>query len=356
MIRILEMESSKGWGGQELRTERLNQNLSKEIFQVQFAVPKDSIFFSKKNECLEKFHPIPLSQAYDLYSLAKLIKIIKKNRIQILSTHSGKDGWLGALAGKITNTPVVRTRHLQTPIKGAISYNMCDKVVCVSDYVKEYLKICGVENKKLQTIHTGIDTKKFRLEKTKIIHQELSLDSNIILIGIVAVMRQAKRHIDLLEAIRHMENKDKVHLVVIGDGPQRRNIHDFIKDNNLQKNVSILGNRQDIKEILSSLDIFVLPSEMEALGTSILEASASGIPIIASNIGGIPECVKDKKTGLLFKAKDTVSLRNNLEILSKNKALREELGLAGENYISKNFSIEAMVRKTENLYLSLIKE
>ena len=233
---------------------------------------------------------------------------------------------------------------------------MSSKVICVSENVKQSLKNSGVKEEKLITIHTGIDTKKYYAEKPKILREELGVSNQTLIVGIVAVMRKAKRHLDLIKAVSSMKNFKEIHLVIIGDGPQRKNIEQFIHEKNLQNKVSLLGNRRDIANILPSLDIFVLPSEMEALGTSILEASASGVPIIASKVGGIPECVIDKKTGLLFKPRDIVTLKNHLELLSMDKILRKDFGLEGSKHIIKNFSVDVMVAKTENLYNALVEK
>ena len=344
-MKILELESSKGWGGQEKRTVRLNNNLDYDIF---WAVSKESELFKRENEINGKFFPIEIRKTYDLKAIWQVVKIIKKYNIDIISTHSGKDAWVGAIAGKITGKKVIRTRHLLTPINSPTSYNLSDKVVCVSKQVKNHLASRGVKEEKLKVIYTGIDTKKFTPTIKKDLKKELGIDG--VLVGIVAVLRAAKRHTDLINAIKDLDVK----LAIIGDGPQRENLENLIKELNLENKVFMLGHRDDVSEILPSLDIFVLPSSQEALGTSILEASACGVSVVASNVGGIPECVEDGKSGFLFEAQNVKDLREKLTLLINDENLRKQFGEYGRKMAEEKFSVEKMVSDTQKLYEELV--
>jgi glycosyltransferase involved in cell wall biosynthesis len=352
-INILEMEISTGWGGQEKRTIRLINNLDKKRFNVFYAAQPDSNIVKNRKDIEAIVIPLKMRQSYDLKAIYNLCKIVKNNKIDIISTHSGKDAWLGAIVGKIMNKKVVRVRHLQTPINSTASYNMSTKVVTVSKQVKEYLEQKGVKKEKLQTIYTGIDTNKFYPQATDILREELKLENETIIIGIVAVLRGAKRHKDLIEAISKIDANIK--LIIVGDGPQLENIQKIIKDKNLQNRIIMLGHREDIDKILPSFDIFVLPSNMEALGTSILEASACAIPCVGSRVGGIPECIIDNKTGFLFENQNVNELKIALEKLIFDKSLREQFGKNARKLIEENFSVNAMVTQTQNLYEELVK-
>jgi len=353
-INILEIEHSNGWGGQEKRTVRLVNNLDKNKFNIFYVVqPKSTLFKNKKNINATVI-PLIMRQSYDIKAIYNLCKIVKKHNIDIISTHSGKDAWLGSIVGKLTNTKVVRVRHLQTPINSTASYNLSTKVVTVSKQVQKYLEERGVKKEKLQTIYTGVDTNKFQPKKEKLLKEKLNLNNNTILIGIVAVLRGAKRHKDLIEAVSQIDNEN-VKLIIVGSGPQEENITKIINEKNLQNRVFMLGHREDIENLLPNFDIFVLPSNMEALGTSLLEASSCGIPCIGSKVGGIPECIIDNKTGFLFENQNVKELKEKLEKLIFDKDLRVKFGKNARELILKNFSIDSMVKKTENLYESLSK-
>ena len=352
-INILEMEISKGWGGQEKRTVRLINNLDKTKFEVFYVAQPDSTIVKKQKDIQATVIPLQMRQSYDIKAIYNLCKIVKKHNIDIISTHSGKDAWLGSIVGKITNTKVVRVRHLQTPINSTTSYNLSTKVVTVSKQVQKYLLEKGVKKEKLQTIYTGVDTDKFVPKEEKILKKELNLEEDTILVGIVAVLRGAKRHKDLIEAISQIDANVK--LVIIGSGPQEENIKKIISEKNLKNRVIMLGHKENIHNLLPSLDIFVLPSNMEALGTSILEASSCGIPCIGSRVGGIPECIIDNETGFLFENQNVKELKDRLEKLIKDKELRTKFGKNARELIVNNFSVKTMIKQTEDLYKELVK-
>ncbi|GAX86804.1 conserved hypothetical protein [Lebetimonas natsushimae] len=350
--RILELESSKGWGGQEKRTVRLNNNLS-DKFEIFWGVEKESELFKRQKDIRGNFFNFELDKIYNLKTIYNLVKFVKKNKIDIISTHSGKDAWIGNIVAKLAGVKIIRTRHLLTKIKGPLSYNLSDKVVCVSKQVKEYLASEGVKKEKLEVIYTGIDTKKFKSYSDYNLREDFNINENTVIIGIVAVLRAAKRHIDLLKAVKEIDN---VKVVIVGSGPQEKNIKNFIQKNNLEDKVLMLGHREDIDKILPNFDIFVLPSNLEALGTALLEAQSCGVPVVASRVGGIPECVNEGKTGFLFEKENVSDLKDKLLKLIENRNLREEFSKNARKWIEEKFSTEKMVKDTEKLYERILSE
>ena len=350
MIKILEMESSKGWGGQEKRTVRLVNNLSKNDFEVFWAVEKNSILFEKKDEINGTFFTFKLNRIYNIFTIVKLILLINKKKIDIISTHSGKDSWIGGIVGLFTKAKVVRVRHLILPIKSPYSYNLADKVVTVSNQVKDYLASAGVKKDKLQNIYTGIDVNRFNPKIKYDLKKELNISNDTILIGIVAVLRGAKQHLKLIETFSKIQ-KNNIKLLIIGDGPMKDEIVSYIKLKNLEKKVLMLGHREDIDLLLPNLDIFCLPSRHEALGTSLLEAQSCGVPVLGSNVGGIPEALIDGQTGYLFN--DFNDLENRLNELIDNKEKLNTFKNNARNFILTKFSVEKMMEDTIKLYKEL---
>lgn len=353
MIRILETESSWGWGGQESRTVRLINALDSSRFEVLVATPKEAELFARQGEIRARFFPVAMKKSYSLGAIWNLYKIIKREKVDIVSTHSGKDAWLGVIAAKLAGVKAVRTRHLQTPITSPRSYNLHDKVVAVSEFVREDLQARGVEESRLETIHDGISLAKFQPCRTGKLRRELGVGEETILLGIVAVLRIAKGHKLLLEALSKIENPN-LKLLIIGDGPQRENIALEIARLGLSERVVMLGHREDVAEIMPELDIFVLPSQMEALGTAILEASACGVAVVGSRVGGIPECVREN--GVTFQSGEVDSLVKALKELIDDPKRRVRMGLLGREMVEREFSVEAMTQKTEALYEALVKE
>lgn len=348
MIKILELESSLGFGGQEHRTLRVINGLNKNKFKVYYGLNKGSKSFHKNINC--EFVEFNLKKVYNIFEIIKICRFIKQNKIDIISTHSGKDGIIGSIVGKICKIKVVRTRHLQTPISSPFSYNLSSKVIAVSGAVKNTLIKQGVKSKIIDVIYTGVDTNRYSPNFTKNLKHELGLNKDTVLIGIVAVLRAAKNHELLINAFNELSIPNTA-LVIIGEGPQGQNLKLLTKE---CKNIFMLGNRTDINEFIGSLDIFVLPSKMEALGTAILEASSAGVACIGSDIGGIPEAIKHDFTGLIFKNNDKQDLKQKLIKIITDKSLREHLGENARNYVKDNFSIDSMVAHTEKMYEELV--
>ena len=344
-INILELESSLGFGGQEHRTQRVINGLNKDKFKVFYALNPGSKSFEKPIDC--EFVEFNLSKVYNIFEIFKICRFVREKNISVIATHSGKDGNIGAIIAKLTGAKVVRTRHLQTPIRSAFSYNVNDKIVAVSNAVKNQLVSQGVRGNLIDVIYTAVDTARFNLNFTKDIKAELNLSSDCVVVGIVAVLRAAKNHQLLFEAFSEL-NLPNTALVVVGDGPQEENLKKI-----KTPNIYMLGSRTDVSEFLGSFDVFVLPSKMEALGTALLEAQSCGVPCIGSDAGGIGEAINSGETGLLFKNGDKESLKAALKTLIKDSALRAKFSANAREFIVRKFSIETMIAQTEAMYEAL---
>jgi glycosyltransferase involved in cell wall biosynthesis len=353
VINVLELEASKGWGGQEKRTVRVVNALDKSRFRVFYGVHADSALMKHKEEIDATMLELPITKSYNPFELYRVIKAIKKHNIHIISTHSGKDAWIGAIAGKLTGAKVVRVRHLLTPINSPASYNMSSRVTAIGEAVADYLISAGVKKEKIDIIHTGRDMDKYSPRVSYSLRDELNISEDALLIGIVAVLRAAKRHSILLEALEKLP--EGVKLVIVGDGPQEENIRKMIDNLCLKNRVYMLGHREDVADILPSLDLFVMPSSQEALGSSIIEASACEVPVVVSRVGGMPEVVLDGESGYIFEPDSVDSLVEKLQLLVESKQKRVEFGKKGREYVVEKFSIEDMIQKTERQYETLVK-
>lgn len=348
MINVLELEASKGWGGQEKRTVRVVNGLDKSRFKVYYGVHKDSELMRRKSEVDAEFLELPIKKSYNIFDLIRTIKVIKKYGIDIISTHSGRDAWIGAIAGKLTGKKVVRVRHLQLSINSPLSYNLSDRVTAVCHSVAEHLVSRGVQKSKIDIIYSGRDMSLYTPKKCYDFRQEIGVTKDEILIGIVAVLREQKRHTLLLKALTKLPVNCK--LVIIGDGPQEGNIKRTISDLELSDRVYMVGHREDVPQILPSLDVFVLPSIMEAIGGSAIEASACQLPVVVSRVGGLPEVVLEGQSGYVFEPDNVESLVEKLELLVESKERREMFGKKGREFVLETFNIERMIRETEEQY------
>jgi glycosyltransferase involved in cell wall biosynthesis len=361
MLTVLHTESSKGWGGQENRTLQECIGLKKRGARAIILCQPGSILGERAAAAGIEVKTCRMKKSYDLSSLCFISKLIKIEKIDIINTHSGRDSLLAGIAGRLSRTKprIVRTRHLALPISSKTSYSLLPhKVVTVSEYVRQYLIKEGVPSERIATIPTGIDPERFNPESTVgTLRQELNLGEDVSLVGTVAILRYKKGHHILLEAIPLVLNAfPSTIFVFAGDGPQKENIAKKIENLGVSRNVIMLGLRQDIPNVLKSIDLFVLPTLQEALGTSFIEAMAMGKPVIGTNVGGVGEVILNGRNGHLVAPNNPRALADAVirAILNRRKAAA--IGAEGVKTVRQRYTVDKMCDDMYALYASLLPE
>lgn len=359
-ITVLHTESSPGWGGQENRI--LNEAIGIRKLGINAYIlcqPESKLAEKAKQAGIEVF-TYPMRKTYDIKAIYYIIKLIKKLNIDVVNTHSGKDTYVAAVASRVSKTRplVVRTRHLALPITSTFSYKyLADVIVTVSEYVREYLVKKGIDAKKIYAVPTGIDLHKFNPQITNgNLKKELGLSESTPLIGTIAVLRKKKGHHLLIEAIpRVLKKIPEAVFVFVGDGPQRNNIEKKIKEYGLSNNIVMLGYRDDIPQILKSIDLFVLPTLQEALGTSFIEAMAMCKPVIGSDVDGVREVIDDGVNGYLVHPDDIRALADRIIELITDRQKALIMGAKGREKVEKKYTIEKMCNEMLEIYLKNLK-
>lgn len=359
-LTVLHTESSLGWGGQENRT--LNELLSmRELgHQCYVACQPGAKLGQRAQEAGFEVTEVRMRNLLDLPALLHLRRFMQSRQIQIVNTHSGRDTQLAGLAAHslMGKRPrVVRTRHLALPITSRFTYaTLPDQVVTVSQYVADYLASAGVPPVQLTTVHTGIDLSRYVSDPAGgSLRQELGLPADALLVGTVAILRRKKGHAELLEAIPDiLKACPQAHFVFAGNGPQEDNLKARIAALQLQDRVHLLGLRRDVVNVLQSLDVFVLPTHQEALGTAFIEAAAMGLPAVGTAVDGVPEIVRDGETGLLVPAQHSAPLAEAVTRLLTDTALRQQMGITAKARVGVQFSRQAMANGMVAVYRRLL--
>ncbi|MEJ2896689.1 glycosyltransferase family 4 protein, partial [Bordetella avium] len=189
---------------------------------------------------------------------------------------------------------------------------------------------------------------------------ELGLSERDLVVGCVAVMRASKGHKDLIDAMRPLiAAHDALHLVFVGGGsPVFEQTQAYVAELGLQSRVHLMGTRRDVPNLLAGFDIFALATQQEASGTVYVEAEASGVPVVGTNVGGVSEMMRDGVTGFLVPAKDGAALTDALRRLIDDPALRRRMGQAGWRMIREEgvFSPERLAENTETVYRKWLEE
>ncbi|HDX9579043.1 TPA: glycosyltransferase family 4 protein [Bacillus pseudomycoides] len=224
-------------------------------------------------------------------------------------------------------------------------------LIILSDSFRSPLMQLGAKQKKMTTVLTGIDyPDKYRAENTSSAHKK-------IVITCVARLGPRKGHNILLDALSKMERKvtENVKLLIVGDGEMRSTLEEQVNNLNLSM-VEFLGERNDVPDILSNTDIFVLPTLNDSLPISIIEAMHSGVCVISTPSGGIPELVSHSKTGILVEAGDANKLARALKSVIVNQQVREQLGKNARKFAKKYLTRETMIANIERIYKKCLDE
>lgn len=360
-MRVLHTESSRGWGGQENRTLQEALALRRHGVETAFACQPDSQLAARAQQSGFGVTTLPMRNNLDLPAVARLATAMRRHRADIVNTHSGRDTFLAGVAARLVRRRplVVRTRHLILPITTRSSYTLLpDHVVAVSEAVRSYLIGAGVPPDRVSAIPTGVDPARFDPAGTHgELRRELGLPDDTVLVGTVAILRAKKGHLDLLAAApKVIAALPQVVFVFAGDGPQFDNLQRAIAERNLQASVRLLGLRRNVPEVLRALDLFVLPTHQEALGTSFLEAQAMTVPVIGTRVGGVPETIRENETGLLVPAHDPAALAQAIIALAGDPALRRAMGAAGRDWVLAKHTVDQMAERMLNLYQRLLLE
>ncbi len=358
MLDILHTESSDGWGGQEARTVLEAEHLGRRGHRVRIAGPSNSGIGREARRRGIPFIPIPMRSVMDLNGWFRLHRLLRRERPAILHTHSSKDSWLAGLAGKRTGVPVlIRTRHVSIPVHAHRLnpvYRIPDRIIVTASATRDHLvRQYGLEPERVVTLPTGVDLDRFGPHVSgRPFREEFGLDERTPLVGIVAQLRGSKGHDTFIEAARLLsgENPD-TRFLVVGDGLWRNIVREKVDREGMTDRVRLTGYREDIPAVMAALDVLVMASiRTDGIPQAGLQAMATGLPLVGTDVGGIPEIVRDGETGLLVPPGDAPALADAVGRLIADKALRNRLGATGLERVRERYSLEGMLDALERLY------
>ena len=297
---------------------------------------------------------------WETYKMAEVVRMLRRERVDVLHTHLfGSNTW-GRLLGRLAGVPVIiahehwSSRAQNEIWMDRIMYPLSDRILVTSEASKQIVMSSeGIPARYLSVVYNGVDMAKFAARGDRAdVRAELGVAPEAVLIGAVGRLTADKGGQDvLIRAVgRVRATCPQVRLVMVGDGPLRPGLEELTAQLGLTDTVIFTGLRSDVPRLLSALDVFVLPSEREALPVAVLEAMAAGLPVVATRVGGIPEVVEDGATGFLVPPGDVAAMHRILERLTGDPALAARLGAAGQAHVQAHFTVQQMVRQVERLY------
>lgn len=281
--------------------------------------------------------------------IGRLAKQLRSVAPEILHTHNTAGFVYGVAAGVIAGVPkIIHTRHGQRFESSARQTRMfrlmsrwVDRVVTVSSDARRLTIEEGIEAEKTVAIRNGVDLNRFSMPTNRSLGR----------IAVVARLSPEKDIASLVHAVKIMAQQSvSPHLDVIGDGSERESLQSLVTTFGLNDQVHFHGIRDDIPAVLADASIFVLPSLTEGISLTLLEAMASGLPVVACNVGGNPEVVQDGESGFLVPPGDPSALAGAILKLHHDNELAAKLGLAGRRRVEQQFCIHRMISSYEKLY------
>jgi len=300
-------------------------------------------------------------------SVIKLSRIIKEYDIDILHTHDLRTNFVGFAASRLAGVPVVASAHgwvLDTvPMKLKL-LQMIDRwavrffthIVVGSDFLRGDIIKLKIPPENVTTIHNAIDIEKIDVSSdSKSFRKKFGIGSQDLVVGMLGRLSKEKGHKFLLEAAKCViENISGVKFLIVGDGAIKNELEDLASELGLSDYVVFTGFYGNLSEALSSIDLFVQSSLTESLPLVVLEAMVAGKPVIGTNVGGLPEVIEHKKTGLLVEAGNAQELADSIIFMLNNRELMDDMGKASMKLVRERFSIQDFVKKTQDLYDRLV--
>ncbi|MGD8535119.1 MAG: glycosyltransferase family 4 protein [Candidatus Aminicenantes bacterium] len=313
-----------------------------------------------------------INVVFDAIALYKIWRLLKKEKFDVVHTHTSKAGLLGRFAARLAGAPlIVHTPHGHVffgyfgPLKTKLfirleklANRMTDRIVALTPREKaDYISYRTCPEDKMTVIHSGVDLEKFReytLDEKIKLKKETGLPEDSFVVGTAGRLVPVKGPDYLIKASQIViPEHPHTYFLLAGGGPLKENLQKKANEAGVGKNIVFLGWRDDIARILAVFDVFLLPSLNEGMGRVLVEAMAHGIPIVASDVGGIPDLVTHGKNGFLVPPKNPEELAKHIQILIENKDIRRKMGEAGKK-MAQRYSHESMVKNIAALYEELL--
>ena len=301
---------------------------------------------------------LPMGGDLDVFWAGPLRKLIEAHAPAIVHVHSRRGADLvGGRCAQRAGVPAMLTRRVdnrESALWARLKYRPYSVVAAISSAVEsELVDHVGLDPARVVRVASAVDSERYRPESTARdrLAEAFGIPSASMVVGVVAQLISRKGHALLLDCMpeviaRHPE----VHLLCFGRGPQERALSRRIAKLGLGDHVLLTGFRDDLAELMPGMDLLAHPALQEGLGVAVLEAMSAGVPVVASNAGGLPDIIEHERSGLLFEAGDPRVLRDGILRMLGDEDLRLRLARAGRERVESRFSVQRMSRRYVEVY------
>lgn len=360
--RILFVNHSLAMGGIETMIVDMVRLLPRDQYHAEVAVFEGG---GTLEQVLEKegiaVHRLGKREGVDAGLFLRLRTLLREGRFDILHTHNYAAWLYGNVARRLAGTAVhVHTEHsgvsaskLRYAVERFLSKST-SAVVAVSDHVVDVLvNHIGVASSRVKLIYNGVNTKRFvrNTQQREEARTALGIGSTEVVVGIVARLAPIKNHTYLLDAFAELlKLSPTARLLIVGDGTERARLEQHAQQIGVASRTIFAGERRDTERMLNAMDVYALSSTSEGMNLTLLEAMSSGLPIVATGVGGNVEIVREGETGYLVPLNAPAEFARALAACTNSESLRNTLGGNARNSVTKRFDEHAMIAQYTRLY------
>lgn len=358
-MKILLATSSTGWSGGQHQVYLLAKGLIKRGNTVFVITSHKSELGKRLSSEGIPIRYLRMNKEADIFSIAKIHGFLRKERFDAINVHRPTAHTILMLANIFLSKPskFFVTRRVPYGIPSRISAKIkyewfVDKIIAISNSVKQSLINTGVKKEHIEVIPDAIDIDYFESSRVKPA-QELIHNGPII--GTVGNANKQKGHSYFIAAIPRILNKYPNALFVdVGVGEQDKELIELATKLGIKDKIIFTGFKHDVRPYLKAMDIFVFPSIIEGLGTSLLEAMAMQKPVVVSNTGGMVDIISDKENGIFIQPASSNEIADAVCYLLDNKIIADQIAFHARKTVENSFSVEFVSKKTEELFKSVL--
>ena len=360
-MNVLHLNSEKGWRGGE-------QQLAYLVEETQHRGVTNWVVCRRRSamEAYCQTHQIDhisfkLTGGISIGEALRLKRVCRQHHIDLIHAHGSKTHTLAVLSAVFGNRiPIVISRRVAFPIRQNFftrwkyNHSSVKKIICISETVKQVVARSIDHLERLTVVYSGINTRRFT-HSSDYLRDTYPEVSDRLVIGTVAALSDSKDLYTFLNTAAILcESRADCHFFIVGEGPEREGLERYTVQKKLPQRVTMTGFVDNVDEILPGFDLYLTTPKVEGLGTSVLDAFACHVPVVATRAGGIPEMVLHEKTGLLADVGDAATLAHHLERVASDSTLRNQLIEAAYQHLLDHFTKEKMAQGTLETYRSLM--
>ena len=356
MISFLFVDTERVWRGGQHQLFTLLKGLLERGHEIHLACLPGTLLEQQARAIRVNVHPLYFRNEF--IGFWRLLALMRQIRPNIVAFNTPRPILVGSLASRLVR---VQARFIfrrvnfplgRNPIT-RLKYNWgIDCIVAISDSIRRQLEKGGVPPWRIRMVYEGLDLRDY---PRKDLRQKHAFQQPVV-IGTVAHLSREKGHCHLVEAAASIPDvQRRMRFVLVGEGDCRRALENQVRERGLQGCVQFAGFQRETLEYFQSFDLFVLPSLSEGLSSAILSAMASYLPVIATNVGGIPELVRHGENGLLVPPADPAALAQAILHLAHNPQEAFRMGQRGRRRVEEEFTLEKKILETEKLCASFLQ-